>query len=229
MMEKLYCTIFIVDISQNPEEVDTVSSRIQQLIEDHGGIIKKVNPWGKQKLAYPIQNRTYGFYVEIEFTANSHLNIPKTIEQEYRINDRVLRYLTYVVTKKELKQREINAARMKEGKLKKEKETDNNVQTKNKIEFDNEVAPAKEADKASTTDESKEVSTTDETEEVPTATESKEVTETDEAEKEKEEEVKEPEVEKKVEEESSANEEQTSEETEETKDEAVETSEDKKE
>lgn len=113
-MENLYCTIFIVDISQNPEEVDNVSSRIQQLIEDHGGIIKRVNPWGKQKLAYPIHNRNYGSYVEIEFTANSHLNIPNTIEQEYRINDRVLRHLTYVVTKKELLQREINAARLKE-------------------------------------------------------------------------------------------------------------------
>jgi len=112
-MESLYCTIFIVDVSQNPEEVETVSSRIQQLIEDHGGIIKRNNPWGKQKLAYPIQNKNYGFYVEIEFTANSHLNIPKTIEQEYRINDRVLRYLTYVVTKKELQHREINAAKMK--------------------------------------------------------------------------------------------------------------------
>jgi small subunit ribosomal protein S6 len=122
MMENLYCTVFIVDISQNPEEVDTVSSRIQQLIEDHGGIIKRVNPWGKQKLAYPIQNRNYAFYVEIEFTANSHLNIPNIIEQEYRINDRVLRYLTYVVTKKELQQREINAARMKQKAVKTDEE-----------------------------------------------------------------------------------------------------------
>ncbi|NOX36932.1 MAG: 30S ribosomal protein S6 [Calditrichaeota bacterium] len=104
-MEKLYCTIFVVDISQNPEEVETVSSRIQQLIEDHGGIIKKINRWGKRRLAYPIQKKTHGYYVEIEFTANSRLNIPYTLEQEYRMNDRVLRYLTYVVDKKELIQR----------------------------------------------------------------------------------------------------------------------------
>ncbi len=104
-MEKLYSTIFIVDISQNPEEVDTVASRIQQLIEDHGGIIKKVDRWGKRRLAYPIQKLNYGFYVEMEFTANSALNIPTILEKEYRINDRVLRYLTYVVVKKELIQR----------------------------------------------------------------------------------------------------------------------------
>lgn len=111
-MENLYCTIFIVDVSQNPEEVETVSSRIQQLIEDHGGIRKKVNPWGKKRLAYPIQKRNYGFYVEIEFTANSRLNIPRIIENEFRIDDRVLRYLTYIVTKKELIQREISAGKM---------------------------------------------------------------------------------------------------------------------
>jgi small subunit ribosomal protein S6 len=111
-MENLYCTIFIIDVSQNPEEVETVSSRIQQLIEDHGGIIKKVNPWGKRRLAYPIRKRNYGFYVEIEFTASSRLNIPRIIESEFRIDDRVFRYLTYVVTKKELTQREISAGKM---------------------------------------------------------------------------------------------------------------------
>ncbi len=104
-MEKLYCTIFIVDISQNPEEVETITSRIQQLIEDYGGIVKRIDRWGKRRLAYPIRKKTYGYYVEIEFSALSHLNIPQILEQEYRLNDRVLRYLTYVVDKKELIQR----------------------------------------------------------------------------------------------------------------------------
>ena len=110
-MENLYCTIFIVDVSQNPEEVETVTSRIVQLIEDHGGVIKRNERWGKRRLAYPIRKRTSGFYVEIEFAAQSRLNIPQIIESEYRINDRVLRYLTYVVTKEELMQRELTSTR----------------------------------------------------------------------------------------------------------------------
>ncbi len=114
-MEKLYCTIFIVDVAQNPEEVENVTSRVQQLIEDHGGEIKRHNPWGKRRLAYPIRKRTSGYYVEIEYTANSRLNIPQILENEFRLNDRVLRYLTYVVTKEELIQREIDAKRMKSG------------------------------------------------------------------------------------------------------------------
>lgn len=104
-MENLYCTIYIVDVSHNPEEVETVNSRINQLIEDHGGVIKKHNPWGKRRLAYPINKKNSGFYVEIEFTAQSRLNIPQIIEKEFGLNDRVLRHLTYVVTKEELKQR----------------------------------------------------------------------------------------------------------------------------
>ncbi|MEJ2636814.1 MAG: 30S ribosomal protein S6 [Calditrichia bacterium] len=112
-MEKLYSTIFIVDISQNPDEVDTVASRIQQLIEDHGGIIKKIDRWGKRRLAYSINKRTHGFYVEIEFSANSRLNIPQILENEYRINDRVLRFMTYIIEKEELIQRAKNAGKLK--------------------------------------------------------------------------------------------------------------------
>ncbi len=114
-MEKRYCTIFIVDISQNPEDVDTVTSRITQLIEDHGGVIVSHNPWGKRRLAYPIDKKNTGFYVEIEFTAQSRLNIPQILEKEYRINDRVMRFLTYVVTKEELLQRKLNERRAKTG------------------------------------------------------------------------------------------------------------------
>jgi len=113
-MKQHYCTIFIVDVLQNPEEVDTITSRIQQLIEDHGGEIVLHNPWGKRRLAYPIQKRTSGFYVEIEFSAPSRLNIPQIIEKEYRLNDRVLRYLTYVVTKEEMQQRKMDSIRKPE-------------------------------------------------------------------------------------------------------------------
>ncbi len=104
-MEKLYSSIFVVDISQNPDEVETVSSRVQQLIEDHGGVIKNIDRWGKRRLTYQVGGKTHGYYVEIEFTANSHLNIQKTLEDEFRLNDRVLRHMTYIVDKKELIER----------------------------------------------------------------------------------------------------------------------------
>lgn len=168
-MEKLYCTIFIVDVSQNPEEVENVTSRVQQLIEDHGGEIKRHDPWGKRRLAYPIRKRTSGFYVEIEFTANSRLNIPQILESEFRLNDRVLRYLTYVVTREELIQREIDAKRMKAGapvaaepaksakavkEVEKPKETKaEKPQPETAAEASDEAAPAEVAEKNPAADE----------------------------------------------------------------------------
>ncbi|MEZ4763764.1 MAG: hypothetical protein R3C26_11430 [Calditrichia bacterium] len=41
------------------------------------------------------------------------MNIPQIIEKEYRLNDRVMRHLTYVVTKEELLQRGIDIRRAK--------------------------------------------------------------------------------------------------------------------
>lgn len=139
-MDNLYSTTFIVDISQNPDEVDTVSSRIQQLIEDHGGIIKKTDLWGKRRLAYPLNKNTHGFYVEIEFSANSRLNIPKILESEYRINDRVLRYMSYAIDKKEIAQRSINAGRAKTDQVKEDTKEEKSTKAE-------EVSITKETDK----------------------------------------------------------------------------------
>ncbi|MBN2365257.1 MAG: 30S ribosomal protein S6 [Calditrichaeota bacterium] len=160
-MENLYCTIFIVDTSLNPDEAETVSSRIQQLVEDHGGIIRKINRWGKKRLAYPVRNNSHGFYVEIEFTANSRLNIPKIIEAEYRLNDRVLRYLTYIVSKKELIQREKNA-----GKRAARQEQEEALANKLTV-AEPETAPAEEKAETVTAEEEKTVPEKEETEKVP--------------------------------------------------------------
>jgi small subunit ribosomal protein S6 len=156
-MENLYDTIFIVDISQNPDEAETVTSRIQQLIEDHGGIIKKINRWGKRRMAFSIESKSHGFYVEIEYSANSRLNIPKILEGEFRLNDRVLRYMTYIVSKKELIQREKNAGKMQRKQEEKQeekpavtkKETEIPVVAEEKIkemEDQAEIEPVKEED-----------------------------------------------------------------------------------
>ena len=150
-MENLYCTIFIVDVSQNPEEVDTITSRVLQLIEDHGGVVKRNNPWGKRRLAYPIENKTSGFYVELEFSANSRLNIPQIIEKEFRLNDRVMRFLTYVVTKEELKQREVSAKRLRaegaEGEAKEKPESNGKEAPKAEARKEADAPKAEEAKK----------------------------------------------------------------------------------
>ena len=171
-MENLYSTTFIVDISQNPDEVDTIASRIQQLIEDHGGIIKEIDRWGKRRLGYSINSKSHGFYVEIEFTANSRLDIPKILEAEYRINDRVLRHLTYVIEKKELDQRAKKSGREKTLDQKSEtvdqKSTDDVFKTETPI-LENDIVKDESIEKEEKESDEASADTTEENiEEIPT-------------------------------------------------------------
>jgi small subunit ribosomal protein S6 len=104
-MKKLYCTVFVIDIAPGTEDIDQFVDRVKNIINSHGGEIKREDHWGKKRLAYEINKKQYGYYVEIEYEAESTQNIPKLLEDDFRLNDRILRYLTYIVSKDELKQR----------------------------------------------------------------------------------------------------------------------------
>ncbi|MDR1067302.1 MAG: 30S ribosomal protein S6 [Clostridiales bacterium] len=66
-------------------------SKITEVIERFGGVVEKVDDWGKRKLAYEIQKQGRGFYSFITFVAPT--NAPAEIENRVRIMENVLRYL----------------------------------------------------------------------------------------------------------------------------------------
>ncbi len=97
----IYETIFILDSLLPPKEIDAAIERFSNIITQNGGKVRKVDKWGKRRLAYEIQKKQYGFYGSIEFEGVG--NIPKELESEYNFNDKVLRYLTYRYDKRKLK------------------------------------------------------------------------------------------------------------------------------
>lgn len=97
----IYETIFILDSLLPPKEIDAAIDRFNSIITQNGGKIRRVDKWGKRRLAYEIQKKQYGFYGSIEFEGIG--NIPKELESEYNFNDKVLRYLTYRYDKRKLK------------------------------------------------------------------------------------------------------------------------------
>jgi len=110
----IYETIFILDSLLSPKEIDAAIERFSGIITENGGTIRKVDKWGKKRLAYEIQKKQYGFYAAIEFEGKG--NIPKALESEYNFNDNVMRYLTYRYDKHKLKameQQEKEAAEKK--------------------------------------------------------------------------------------------------------------------
>ncbi|NLM40961.1 MAG: 30S ribosomal protein S6 [Firmicutes bacterium] len=65
--------------------------KTKDLIVGVGGEIEKVDQWGKRRFAYEIKNNTEGFYVVIDFKAES--GATSEVERILKITDEVVRYL----------------------------------------------------------------------------------------------------------------------------------------
>lgn len=91
-----YETIFIIDASLDEETVKGLQEKFTSLIEKNG-TLESVDEWGKRKLAYEINDKTEGFYVWVNFTADGEF--PKELDRQYRITDGILR--TIIIRKDE--------------------------------------------------------------------------------------------------------------------------------
>lgn len=99
-MEKarLYETTFIVNASLDDTQVDAVIGRVQDVIVKNGGAASALNKWGRKRLAYSINKKTNGFYVNIEFTAPPPLLA--SLERTFQLDEMILRFLTIQLDQK---------------------------------------------------------------------------------------------------------------------------------
>ena len=86
-----YETIFVLDAALEEEKITALSEKFQKLIADNG-TVESVDVWGKRKLAYPIDFKTEGYYVLVNYTAPATL--PAEVERVMRITDSVMRFVT---------------------------------------------------------------------------------------------------------------------------------------
>jgi small subunit ribosomal protein S6 len=90
-MEKVinsYETLFVVDNSLGEEAVKAIVDKFTALIASNG-TIESVEEWGKRKLAYPINYKTEGYYVLVNFKSESAF--PLELERVFGINESILR------------------------------------------------------------------------------------------------------------------------------------------
>jgi small subunit ribosomal protein S6 len=106
--KRKYETTFIVNASLDDTQVDTVIGRVQDTITKNGGAIVATNKWGRKRLAYPINKKTNGFYVNLEFDAPG--TVLAQLERSFQLDEMILRYLTIVLDRKALKARAAAAA-----------------------------------------------------------------------------------------------------------------------
>lgn len=86
-----YETIFVLDAALEEEKITALTEKFKALIAENG-TIESVDDWGKRKLAYPIDFKTEGYYVLVNFTSNPEF--PKELDRIYGITDGVMRTIT---------------------------------------------------------------------------------------------------------------------------------------
>jgi len=110
--KRLYETTFIVNASLEDPQIEAIIARVQEVIIKNGGEIVAINRWGRKRMMYQIKKKNSGFYVNIEFNADT--TIVKALAHVYMLDEHILRYLTIRVDPKALKARAIAATRAAE-------------------------------------------------------------------------------------------------------------------
>jgi small subunit ribosomal protein S6 len=84
-----YETVFIITPVLSEAQMKEAVEKVRKIITDNGGEIVQHVDWGLRKMAYPIKNKSTGFYNHFEFKAPGEL-IGK-LETEYRRDERVIK------------------------------------------------------------------------------------------------------------------------------------------
>ena len=119
-----YETIIILDPDLSPEDRDPVLQRVADVINQGDGYLALTDEWGARKLAYEGKKRDRGHYIRFDFCGTGGL--VNEMERFFRIDDRVLKYMTVLLDKAadiEKIKEEIAAAQSDAEKAKEQAET----------------------------------------------------------------------------------------------------------
>ncbi len=100
---KQYETSFIINAAIEESTIEETVTKFTELLKEQNVEVLKMDKVGRRRLAYPIDKKTTGFYVNVEYKAQT-----KTVaifERNLQLDDYILRYLTVHIDKKILESR----------------------------------------------------------------------------------------------------------------------------
>ncbi len=111
-MKKIFYEVtFIINPVLEEDQVKTVKENFESFITEKGAEIDEVDEWGIKRLAYEMDGKNSGYYVNAYFHAPS--TIVKDLERYFKLQENVIRHLMLKYDNKMLKHRELQ----KKGKL----------------------------------------------------------------------------------------------------------------
>jgi small subunit ribosomal protein S6 len=113
---KEYEVLYILAPDLDEDRQKKMMDAVVGVIEKTGAEILKNDVWGRRRLAYPIKKHTDGVYVLVRCKATP--SMPKALDVFIKRTPEILRHLTTLVTKQQLKeearQRGLETKRMEE-------------------------------------------------------------------------------------------------------------------
>ena len=86
-----YEMLYILDASLSDEAKESIVKKFEDLVTSNGGTVESIDRWGNRKLQYPINYKSEGYYVLMNFEAEKTLVVE--IKRIAGITDGIIRRL----------------------------------------------------------------------------------------------------------------------------------------
>lgn len=86
-----YEIVFLVHPDQS-EQVPAMIERYRSIVTNEGGVVHRLEDWGRRQLAYPIQKLHKAHYVLMNIECNKVAL--EELQSIFRFNDAILRHMT---------------------------------------------------------------------------------------------------------------------------------------
>ena len=84
-----YEMMYIIDAALEDAPRKELIEKVSAQIAANGGVVEKVDEWGKRRLAYAINYKTEGYYVLMSFTSGPEF--PKELDRILGITEGIMR------------------------------------------------------------------------------------------------------------------------------------------
>lgn len=104
MTKRHYESYIILDGNFEDSAVEEIIKKYENLLTKNKVEIKNIDRIGRRRLAYQIKRKQNGFYICFEYIAEPDFTMK--LERTYKLDENILRYLTIIMSKNELKSKE---------------------------------------------------------------------------------------------------------------------------
>ena len=106
MRTGVYESAVLINAALDDQQIESILTRIKDIIINNGGQIRELENWGRKRLAYPVEKSKIGYYAIYRFDAPS--DIVAKLERSYSLDEQILRFMTLKLNNDALEQLEKN-------------------------------------------------------------------------------------------------------------------------